>query len=148
MKNTFRYVTGAAFFAAAVACSPLASAQVATTVAESTTSDGTISEFSPEGNSIVIHSSSGTEPLRYSYSKSTTIVDDAGNPVDVSVVRSGVPVQVYYAREGDGMVARKIIVRRHVATEGVPAAVSEHKETTTTTTSSEGEHEHHHHDKD
>ena len=92
---------------------------------------GTISEFSPD--TIIVRSATAPEPIRYSYSKTTTYVDEAGNPVSIETVKSGLPVTVYYAKEGDRMIARKVVVRKTV-----PAAptVVEKKTTTTTTTES------------
>ena len=153
MKNTIRTLGGAAAVLAAVTLQPLAFGQASVTqtttsdgraaVTQTTTSDGTISEFSPDSDSVVIHSEGSASPLRYSYSKSTTIVDESGNPVDVSVVKSGVPVQVYYDRDGDRMIARRIIVHRRIHEEA--PAVTEHRDTTTTTTTTEGrDHDHDH----
>ena len=105
-----------------------------------TTSAGTISEFSPQ--TIVVKSENSVEPVRYTYSKSTTYVDESGNPVSIETVKSGLPVTVYYTQEGNDLVASKVIVRK--TTEVVPAApvqapppaisVQESKTTTTTTT--------------
>jgi hypothetical protein len=104
----------------------LASAQ--TVVQETTTTSlGTISEFSPE--TIVIRSETGPEPIRYRYTKTTTYVDEAGQPVSIETVKSGLPVTVYYTKVGDQMVASKVIVRKVVAAPAV-----EKKTTTTTTT--------------
>jgi len=100
------------------------------TNSENTNSEGTISEFEPD--SIVIRTERSTEPLRYSYTKSTTFVDQNGVPVSMSVVKSGLPVTVYYAREGDRLVASKVIVRRTTETTE-PERVIEKKTTTTTT---------------
>jgi len=100
------------------------------TTTEATTSVGTISEFEPD--SIVIRTERSTEPLRYSYTKSTTFVDQSGAPVSMAVVKSGLPVTVYYAREGDRMVASKVIVRR-TTEKAEPGRVIEKKTTTTTT---------------
>ena len=97
----------------------------------STTSGGTITEFSPTGDSIVLHSELSSEPLRYSYSKSTTIVDQNGVQADVSVIKTGMPVQIFYDRDGERMIARRIVVRR-TATE--PVRVIRRQTTTTTTT--------------
>ena len=95
-----------------------------------TTSAGTISEFSPDA--IVIKTENSPEPVHYTYSKSTTYVDENGNPVSMEVVKSGLPVTVYYVRDGDNLVASKVIVRRSVIE---PAThVQESKTTTTTTT--------------
>jgi hypothetical protein len=95
----------------------------------SVTSAGTVSEFGPE--TIQIRSETSPEPVTYSYSKTTTYVDETGAPVSIQTVKSGLPVTVYYVKDGDRMVASKVIVRR--ATKVVPA-VEEKKTTTTTTT--------------
>ncbi len=92
---------------------------------------GTINEFSPD--TIVIRSESATEPLRYSYSKTTTYVDENGAPVEINTVKSGLPVTVEYIREGDRLIARRVIVH-HTATAVVPDAPAVEKKTTTTTT--------------
>ena len=103
-------------------------AQVAVSETTTTQSTGTISEFSP--NTVILKTESSSEPVRYTYSKTTTFVDDAGNPVDISIVKSGLPVQVIYVKDGDGMVARKIIVHKQAKSGGV---VEKHESTTTTT---------------
>ena len=103
-------------------------------VVSTTTSEGTISEFSPD--SIVIRSERATEPMRYTYSKSTTYVDDAGAPVSIETVKSGLPVTVHYVREGDRTIARRVIVHKRTTTTA-PAAVEERRSTTTTTTTRE-----------
>ena len=95
-----------------------------------TTSDGTISEFSPD--TIIVKTQDAAEPVRYSYSKSTTYVDESGNPVSMETVKSGLPVTVYYVKDGDNLVASKVVVRTAVI-QSVPA-VQESKTTTTTTT--------------
>ncbi|MGB8352853.1 MAG: DUF5666 domain-containing protein [Chthoniobacteraceae bacterium] len=99
-----------------------------------TSTAGTISEFDP--NTIVVKSTTSAEPVRYSYTKTTTYVDENGNPVSMETVKSGLPVTVYYDRDGDNMVARKVVVRRATTVEPAPEAgtVIEHKKTTTTTT--------------
>lgn len=130
MKELQRYL-GVTFVAAIISVAPAAFGQVAVSETTTTQSTGTISEFSPD--TVVLKSETSTEPMRYTYSKSTTVVDDAGSPVDVSIIKTGIPVQVIYAKEGDGMVARKIIVhKRAAATTG--AVIEKHDSTTTTTT--------------
>jgi len=102
----------------------------------STTTSGTVSEFSPD--TLVVRSTTASEPIRYRYSKTTTYVDETGAPVSVELVKSGLPVTVYYAREGDQFVASKVIVRKATVVAPAPApapAVIEKKTTTTTTTS-------------
>lgn len=145
MKTNLCKLTAAALLATAVATSAPVFAQ--TTVATTTTtSAGTISEFSPD--TLVIRSTTAPEPIRYRYSKTTTYVDETGAPVSLEVVKSGLPVTVHYAREGDALIASKVIVRRSVApaapsavveerktiTAPVPAPAIEEKKTTTTTT--------------
>ena len=111
---------------------------VAQTVVESatrtttTTSAGIVSELSPE--TIVIKTESASEPVRYTYTKTTTYVDETGAPVSMELVKSGLPVTVYYVKEGDRMVASKVIVRKpEVVVPSVPS-IEEKKTTTTTTT--------------
>ena len=103
-----------------------------TAVKETTTtitSAGTISEFGPE--TIIIRSESSPQPIRYSYSKTTTYVDETGAPVSIETVKSGLPVTVYYTKVGDGMMASKVIVRKRVVKDA--PAIEEKKITTTTT---------------
>lgn len=97
----------------------------------STTSVGTISEFGPD--TIMVRSETSTDPVSYSYSKTTTYVDEAGSPVSMQTVKSGLPVTVYYVKVGDKMVASKVIVRK--AAVKVTPTIEEKKTTTTTTTS-------------
>jgi hypothetical protein len=97
---------------------------------------GTVTEFAPD--SVIIRTQETAPPVRYSFTKTTEYVDEAGNPVSVEVVKSGVPVTVRYVREGDRLVARRVIVRKAATTTTtttvpvVPPTVI--KKTTTTTT--------------
>jgi hypothetical protein len=95
-----------------------------------TTSAGTISEFGPE--TIIIRSETSPQPIRYSYSKTTTYVDETGAPVSLETVKSGLPVTVHYVKVGDRMMASKVIVKRAVTVPTTP--IIEEKKTTTTTT--------------
>jgi len=140
-------------FAAAatmLAIAPFASAQVTATTATTATTftPGTISEFSPD--TIVIRSETAPAPIRYSYTKTTTYVDEEGAPVSMDLVKSGLPVKVYYVKEGDRMIANRVVVSRKSSTTTTggaaviekkttttspsPAAIEEKKSTTTTTT--------------
>ncbi len=116
MKSQLHKITGAILAATALACVS-SFAQSAVTTTSTTTTAGTISDFSPD--TIVVRTESSPEPIRYSYSKTTTYVDDSGTPVSLELVKSGLPVTVSYIKEGDHMVANRVIV---------------HKKTTTTTT--------------
>ena len=92
-------------------------------------SAGVITEFGPEN--LLIKTDTSPYPLSYSYSKTTTYVDEAGAPVSIETVRSGVPVTVHYTQVGNTLVASKVVVRKSLA---VPAPVIEQQTTTTTTT--------------
>lgn len=121
-------------FAGFLATAGVACAQSSTTTTTSTTqSAGTVSNIDP--NDITIQSTTSMAPTSYSYSKTTTYVDQDGNPVSVETVKSGLPVTVYYTRDGDHMIASKVVVRRIStpmdATGGT--SVETHKTTTTTT---------------
>ena len=131
MKTKIRSLTLIAALATSAAL-PLGAFGQVVSESTTTTSNGTVSDFSPD--SIVVHSESAAEPIHYSYSKQTTVVDEAGNPVDVSIVKTGVPVQVYYEGTGEHMVARKIVVHKVQTTSDAAPVVVEKKSTTTTTT--------------
>jgi hypothetical protein len=108
-----------------------ASMSLAQTVSESVTTTapvaGTVTTFDPTTGSLIVTDAQST-PITYVYKRDTTIVDDAGNPVAVDVIRSGVPVSVYYTKLGDKMVVSKMVVQRAVP------AVEQTTTTTTTTT--------------
>jgi|GEM_PF-5161582 len=93
-----------------------------------TSSAGAIEQFVPNSE-IVLRSETSTAPVRYSVTRETQFVDDAGIPVAIERITSGVPVNVEYVRSGDRMVVSRVIVRRAAA----PAAVERHTTTTTTT---------------
>src|SRR5437667_8767726 len=72
-----------------------------TTQSTSTSSTGTISELAPGSDYIMFRSTTDTSPLRYYYTKTTTVLDPEGKVVTWSAVRPDVPATVYYTREGD-----------------------------------------------
>ena len=132
MKNNNRILTGAALLGLMLITANVTLAQTAVKeTTTTTTTAGTISEFGPE--TIIIRSETAPEPIRYSYTKTTTYVDEAGAPVSIETVKSGLPVTVYYIKVGDKMVASKVIVRKAVV-KVVPVPTVEEKKTTTTTT--------------
>lgn len=92
-----------------------------------TTTTGTVSELG-DGR-IVVRSETEKAPLGYTFTKTTTYEDEAGNPVSVETVRSGLPVTVHYTRDGDRMLANRVIVRRTPARDG--GALVEERTTTT-----------------
>src|SRR6266567_867714 len=97
-----------------------------TTTSSTTTSTGTITAYTPDSDYISFRTTTDTAPVKYYYSKDTTILDPEGNTVTWSAVRPDLPATVYYVREGDRMIVRKIVLSK--------PTVIEKKETTTTTT--------------
>ena len=104
-------------------------AQTSVVTTSPVSSMGTISDFNPQ--SIMIKSETGMAPVSYSYSKTTTYVDEAGAPVSTTTIKSGQPVTVYYTKSGDVLTASKVIIRKAVVAPG--SAMEEQKTTTTTT---------------
>jgi hypothetical protein len=98
-----------------------------TTESSTVTSQGTIVNYAPSSDYITFRSTTETAPIRYYYDKTTTILDPEGRTVTWSAVRPDEPATVYYVRDGDRMIVRKIILSK-------PGTVYEKKETTTTTT--------------
>ena len=88
-----------------------------TTTTTTTTSTGTISEVSP--GFLFVKTTTSPDPIGYSYTKTTTYVDEDGKPVSIETVKSGLPVTVYYDKSGTKFVATKVIVRK---TTVVPAS--------------------------
>lgn len=115
MKNNIRTLSSLAVLGAMLFTANLALAQTpATSTTTTTTSAGTVSQFSPD--TIVVRSTTSADPVSYSYSKTTTYVDENGNPVSSETVKSGAPVTVYYTQDGDKMVATKVVVRKTTTT--------------------------------
>lgn len=114
-----------AAFSLLLMCGATAPADEVRTV--TTTTAGTISEFSPD--TIVVRRAEAAEPLRYSYTRETTYVDETGAPVSIETVKTGLPVTVHYVNDGPRVIARKVIVHR-----AAPVAPVIEKSTTTTTT--------------
>ncbi len=85
-----------------------------------TTSSGVVSDAEPDA--LVVTGENA--PVHYSFTKTTRYFDEDGNPVRVDVIKKGMPVTVQYVRQGDALVASRVVVRT------TPAA----SEVTTTTT--------------
>jgi hypothetical protein len=118
MKNAIRNLSSLTFLGVMLFTANIASAQSTAPASTSTTttmnSDGTISQYGTD--TMVIKSTTSPTPLTYSYSKTTTYVDENGNPVSSETVKSGAPVTVYYTQDGDKMTATKVIVRKSTTT--------------------------------
>jgi hypothetical protein len=138
MKTHFHQFTRVAIAGLVLASASLARAQTTSVTSTTTTSsEGTVSNFTPD--SMVVQTTSSASPVTYSYTKTTTYVDENGNPVAVETVRSGLPVTVYYSPDGDRFVANKVVVRKVTTTtapDPAPTVIEKKTTTTTTTTSS------------
>src|SRR5438874_2118755 len=97
-----------------------------TTSTTSLDGTGTISAYTPGTDYISFRSETSTAPVKYYYTKSTTIVDPEGKTVEWSALRPDMPVRYTYVKEGDRMVISRITLTKPVSTY--------EKETTTTTT--------------
>jgi len=98
-----------------------------TTTTATTTSTGTIAAYTPDSDYIMFRTSTASAPVRYYYTKDTTILDPEGHTVTWSAIRPDMPATVYYTNVGDRVVVRKVVLSQ-------PTTVYEKKETTTTTT--------------
>lgn len=135
MKSIKMTLSAAALTAAFAITTPSGAQTVSTTTVEPMTSVGTVSTFGPDA--ITIQSSTSTAPVAYSATKTTTYVDETGAPVSMDLVKSGLPVTVYYTEAGGNMVASRVVVKRTTTTAAPVTPVIEEKRTTTTTTTSE-----------
>ena len=134
MKQITKKSINAAVVACLLATASVACAQSTTTTTTSATqSAGTVSSFTP--TAISVQSTTSMSPVNYTYTKTTTYVDQNGNPVSVETVKSGLPVRVYYTQDGDQMIASKVVVQ--TASAPGDATVETKKTTTTTTTPSQ-----------
>lgn len=121
---------------AAAALTTSALAQVAvtessTTTTTTTTQAGTITQYAP-GSSLVIRQEGGAAPITYGVTRETAFVDENGTVVQAENVTPGAPITVNYVRQGDRLVASRVIVRRSTP------AVSRTTTTTTTVTPQDG----------
>ena len=117
-------------------------AQTDTTVM---TTNGAFTEYVPGSQTMVVRSEARTNPLRYSVSKQTTIVDEAGAPVAIERISPGSQLSIQYTSSGDQLVASRVVVRRP-ATSTVTSVspVTEQQTNTTTTTTRPLTHEEKH----
>jgi len=87
---------------------------------------GTITTFTPSSNVIYFRTETSAEPVRYYFTKETTVVDPEGQAVEMSMLRPDMPVRYSYVKEGDRMVITKVTLEKPIS--------YYKKETTTTTT--------------
>jgi hypothetical protein len=106
---------------------PAVTSSSSTTTSTSTVDGtGTITTYTPGSDYISFRTETSAEPVKYYYTKSTTIVDPEGKTVEWSMLKPNMPVRYTYVKEGDRMVISKITLTK-------PVSYYE-KETTTTTT--------------
>jgi hypothetical protein len=107
---------------------PAVTTSSSTTTSTSTTDGtGTITTYTPGSDYISFRSETSAEPVKYYYTKSTTIVDPEGKTVEWSMLKPNMPVRYTYVKDGDRMVISKITLTK-------PVSYYEEKTTTTTTT--------------
>ena len=87
---------------------------------------GTITAYTPGSDYITFRTESNPEPVRYYYTKQTTVVDPEGNAVEWSMLKPDMPVRYTYIKDGDRMVVTKVTLEKPIS--------YYKKETTTTTT--------------
>src|SRR6516165_2014180 len=97
-----------------------------TTQQTNTSAAGTIVTYTPDSDYITFRTAPDVPPVRYYYTKETSVVDPEGRVVSWSAIRPDLPATVYYTTVGDRVVVRKVVLARPV--------VVKHEETTTTTT--------------
>lgn len=102
------------------------SSSTTTTSTSSLDGTGTITTYTPGSDYISFKTETSSAPVKYYYTKSTTIVDPEGKTVEWSMLKPDMPVRYTYVKEGDRMVISKITLTK-------PVSYYE-KETTTTTT--------------
>ena len=96
-----------------------------TTSTSTVDGSGTITAYTPGSDYISFRTETSTTPVKYYYTKSTTIVDPDGKTVEWSLLKPDMPVRYTYVKEGDRMVISKITLTK---------PVSYYEKTTTTTT--------------
>ena len=85
---------------------PLSSTETTTTTTKSV---GTVSTFTP-GKTIVIKSTTSTDPLSYTLGKTVTYVTRAGKTIEATMIKPGANVEVMYDKSGPDMVVSRVIV--------------------------------------
>src|SRR4029079_14406263 len=101
-----------------------------TTQQTTTSSAGNIVTYTPDSDYFTFRTAPEAAPVRYYYTKETSVVDPDGRVVSLSAVRPDMPATVYYTTVGDRVVVRKVVLARPQA----PAVIKQEETTTTTTT--------------
>jgi hypothetical protein len=105
---------------------PAVTSNSSTTTSTSTVDgSGTITTYTPGSDYISFRTETSSAPVKYYYTKTTTIVDPEGKTVEWSMLKPDMPVKYTYVKDGDRMVISKITLTK---------PVSYYEKTTTTTT--------------
>ena len=105
---------------------PAVTSSSSTTTSTSTIDgSGTITTYTPGSDYISFRTEKSSAPVKYYYTKSTTIVDPEGKTVEWTMLKPDMPVRYTYVKDGDRMVISKITLEK---------PVSYYEKTTTTTT--------------
>jgi hypothetical protein len=105
---------------------PVTSSSSTTTSTSTVDGSGVITAYTPGTDYISFRTETSTAPVKYYYTKTTTIVDSDGKTVEWTMLKPDMPVKYTYIKDGDRMVVSKITLSKPVA--------SYEKTTTTTTT--------------
>jgi hypothetical protein len=104
---------------------PVTNSSSTTTSTVTTDGSGTITSYTPGTDYISFRTETSSTPVKYYYTKSTTIVDSDGKTVEWSMLKPDMPVKYTYVKDGDRMVVSKITLQKPIST---------YEKTTTTTT--------------
>jgi hypothetical protein len=99
---------------------------VITTGSTTLNGTGTVAAYTPGTDYITFLTEASGDPIKYYYTKSTTVVDPTGKTVDWAMLKPNMPVTYTYVQDGD----RRVITNLRLT---LPIT-SYKKETTTTTT--------------
>jgi hypothetical protein len=102
-----------------------ATGTVVTQTTSTTDTSGRITQYTPGSDYFTLRAGTTGAPARFYYTNDAHVFDPEGHPLSWSVLRPDIPATVYYVREGDRMIVRKVVLIKPVVVE---------KETTTTTT--------------
>ena len=106
---------------------PVTTSSTSTTSTSTVDGSGTITTYTPGSDYISFRTETSTTPVKYYYTKSTTIVDPEGKTVEWTMLKPDMPVKYTYVKDGDRMVISKITLEK-------PVSFYEKTTTTTTTT--------------
>ena len=134
MKETRLIKMLAAGAACAMALSAAFAQETSTTTSTTTSASdlsgsGTITTYTPGSDYITLRTETSTAPVKYYYTRQTTLLDSEGHAVEWSMLRPDMPVTYTYVKDADRMVVTKVTLTK-------PISYYEKKETTRTTRTS------------